>query len=236
MKKDHFFVLGGGSLQAGFLNEVKKHFITHLFDYDDNCYLKNDADFFHLVSIDDKEQILKMAKEFNIKGIGTIATELGNITACYVGEKLNLGLNSYEVALNTTDKSRMKEIFIKNNIPTANYEKIYSENDLKNIKLSFPVVVKPSDRSAGRGVIKVYNKSQLLKAYEAAKEISYNKIVLVEEVLEGVQFSVETISSNSKHKIIAITEEYLKDDENKDDFLETQHLVPARISNSQKEK
>nr|WP_318530087.1 ATP-grasp domain-containing protein [Campylobacter sp. CNRCH_2014_0184h] len=147
-----------------------------------------------------------------------------------MGEHLNLGLNSYEVALNTTDKSRMKDIFKKHHIPTAKYEKIYSIDELKTIKLKFPLVVKPSDRSAGRGVVKVHNTQELTQAYINAKKISYNKIVLVEEVVEGSQYSVETITSNGKHQILAITEEYLRDDENKDDFLETQHLVPARLS------
>ncbi|EAJ6188627.1 UDP-4-amino-4,6-dideoxy-N-acetyl-beta-L-altrosamine N-acetyltransferase [Campylobacter lari] len=228
--KKHFFIIGGGSLQADFLYEVKKYFITHVFDYDNKCFLKKEADIFHLISIHEKEKILQLAKQYNIVGIGTTATELGNITSCYVGEHLNLGLNSYEVALNTTDKSRMKDIFKKYHIPTARYEKIYNINELKNIKMNFPLVVKPSDRSAGRGVVKVYDIQQLTKAYLNAKEISYNKIVLVEEVIEGLQYSVETITSNGKHQILAITEEYLRDDENKDDFLETQQLIPARIS------
>lgn len=193
--KKHFFVIGGGSLQADFFYEVKKYFITHVFDYDNQCFLKKEADIFHLISIHEKEKILQLAKQYNIIGIGTIATELGNITSCYVAEHLNLGLNPYEVALNTTDKSRMKDIFKKHRIPTAKYEKIYHIDELKHIKLKFPLVVKPSDRSAGRGVVKVYNTQQLTKAYLNAKEISQNKIVLVEEVIEGLQYSVETITN-----------------------------------------
>ncbi|MCW1320837.1 hypothetical protein OLO84_06850, partial [Campylobacter jejuni] len=37
-----------------------------------------------------------------------------------------------------------------------------------------------------------------------------------------------------KHQIIAITEEYLREGEFANDFLETQHLIPARITNYQK--
>ncbi|EAL5949697.1 carbamoyl-phosphate synthase large subunit, partial [Campylobacter jejuni] len=72
------------------------------------------------------------------------------------------------------------------------------------------------------------------KYFYKAKELSYNKIVLAEEVLKGRQFSVETISSHGKHQIIAITEEYLREGEFANDFLETQHLIPARITNYQK--
>lgn len=85
----HFFIIGGSSLQRNFLHCVKKAgFISHVFDYDKNCVCKDEADFFHLISVDEKEQILALALKYQIAGIGTSASELGNITACYVGEKL----------------------------------------------------------------------------------------------------------------------------------------------------
>ncbi|HID0730115.1 TPA: ATP-grasp domain-containing protein [Campylobacter jejuni] len=231
--KKHFFIIGGGSLQADLVKTAKKEFITHVFDHDENCFCKNLGDYFHLISIANKEQILKLAQEYKIVGIATAATELGNLTACYVGEKLNLGTNSYECAKNTTDKSLMKKIFEKYNIGHAKYFLLKDEKDLEQIK-EFPVVIKPSDRSAGRGVVKISSKKDLLTSYKIAKELSYNKIVLAEEVLEGRQFSVETISSHSKHQIVAITEEYIREGEFADDFLEKQDLTPARLAHFEK--
>ncbi|MFX3654441.1 ATP-grasp domain-containing protein [Campylobacter sp. LH-2024] len=95
--------------------------------------------------------------------------------------------------------------------------------------------MKPSDRSAGRGVVKVFDKENLKKRFYEAKDLSYNKIVLAEEVLKGRQFSVETISSHGKHQIVAITEEYLREGEFADDFLETQQLIPARVNHFEKQ-
>ncbi|MBZ7938069.1 ATP-grasp domain-containing protein [Campylobacter sp. RM9939] len=233
MKNKHFFIIGGGDLQADLVLSAKKDFITHVFDYNENCSCKNLADYFHPISIADKEKILQLAIKFNIAGIATAATELGNLTACYIGEKLNLGTNSYECAKNTTDKSLMKKVFEKNNINHAKYFILKDEKDLEQIT-EFPIIIKPSDRSAGRGVVKVFDKENLKKRYYEAKDLSYNKIVLAEEVLKGKQFSIETISSYGKHQIIAITEEYLREGEFADDFLETQHLVPARISKEEK--
>lgn len=228
----HFFIIGGSSMQREFLRCVKRAgFITHIFDYDANCVCKNEADFFHLISIDEKEAIFKLALEYNIAGIGTSASELANITSCYVGEKLNLGTNSYQVALNTTDKSKMKEIFKHFNIPCASFVVAQDKKELERLDLKFPLVLKPSDRSAGRGVILVRDKNELLEHFEHSQNLAYNKKVLLEEVLEGRQFSVETISSHSKHCIITITEEYLR---NSNDFLETEQLVPARVSDEEK--
>ncbi|EJQ2689053.1 ATP-grasp domain-containing protein, partial [Campylobacter jejuni] len=227
-------IIGGGDLQADLVLHAKKDFITHVFDYNENCFCKDLADYFHPISIADKEKILELAIKFNIVGIATAATELGNLTVCYIGEKLNLGTNSYECAKNTTDKSLMKKVFERNNINHAKYFILKDEKDLEQIA-NFPVVVKPSDRSAGRGVVKVFDKENLKKYFYKAKDFSYNKIVLAEEVLKGRQFSVETISSHGKHQIIAITEEYLREGEFANDFLETQQLIPARINHFEKQ-
>lgn len=208
----------------------KAGFISHVFDYDKNCVCKDEADFFHLISVDEKEQILALALKYQIAGIGTSASELGNITACYVGEKLNLGTNSYQTALNTTDKSKMKEIFKRFNIPCASYLVVQDIKELEKLDLKFPLVIKPSDRSAGRGVMLVRDKSELLEHFEYCQSLAYNKKVLLEEVLYGKQFSVETISSHSKHRIITITEQYLHDS---NDFCETQQLIPARLSDNE---
>ncbi|ECR2944610.1 ATP-grasp domain-containing protein [Campylobacter jejuni] len=234
MKNKHFFIIGGGDLQADLVLHAKKDFITHVFDYNENCFCKDVADYFHPISIADKEKILELAIKFNIVGIATAATELGNLTVCYIGEKLNLGTNSYECAKNTTDKSLMKKVFERNNINHAKYFILKDEKDLEQIA-NFPVVVKPSDRSAGRGVVKVFDKENLKKYFYKAKDFSYNKIVLAEEVLKGRQFSVETISSHGKHQIIAITEEYLREGEFANDFLETQQLIPARVNHFEKQ-
>ncbi|WP_179975092.1 ATP-grasp domain-containing protein [Candidatus Campylobacter infans] len=228
----HFFIIGGSSLQRDFLHCVKRAgFISHVFDYDKNCVCKGEADFFHLISVDEKEQILALALKYQIAGIGTSASELGNITACYVGEKLNLGTNSYQTALNTTDKSKMKEIFKRFNIPCASYLVVQDIKELEKLDLKFPLVIKPSDRSAGRGVMLVRDKSELLEHFGYCQSLAYNKKVLLEELLYGKQFSVETISSHSKHRIIAITEEYFNDS---NDFCETNNLIPARISDDEK--
>ncbi|EAH9620566.1 ATP-grasp domain-containing protein [Campylobacter jejuni] len=234
MKNKHFFIIGGGDLQADLVLHAKKDFITHVFDYNENCFCKDLADYFHPISIADKEKILELAIKFNIVGIATAATELGNLTVCYIGEKLNLGTNSYECAKNTTDKSLMKKVFERNNINHAKYFILKDEKDLEQIA-NFPVVVKPSDRSAGRGVVKVFDKENLKKYFYKAKDFSYNKIVLAEEVLKGRQFSVEAISSHGKHQIIAITEEYLREGEFANDFLETQQLIPARVNHFEKQ-
>ena len=207
--KKKYFIIGGGTLQIDFVLKVKqKGFEAHVFDYNPDCVCADIADVFHCISIDDKEGILEIAMKLNPIAIQTVATELGNLTACYVGESLELNNNSYQVALNTTDKSLMKKVFAKNEIPNAMFIKARSKDEVDIENLKFPVVVKSSDRSAGRGVTFANNVEEFNAAFQVAYDESINKIVLIEEYLQGKQYSVETISCNGKHEIVAITEEF----------------------------
>jgi RimJ/RimL family protein N-acetyltransferase len=227
-KMRKYMVIGGGILQCDFIETVKRMgYEAHVFDYDSQCPGARIADVFHCISIDKIDEILEKAYEIKPVGIQTVATELGNITACYVGEKMGLRTNTYKTALNTTDKTRMKKIFDFNNIPNAKYIEVADilEVDVEN--LPYPVVVKPSDRSAGRGVTLVRNVEAFAPAFDLAKDEANNKIVLIEEVMMGQQFSVETISSEGNHYIVMFTEEYL---DGSDNLIESQHLNPARLT------
>ena len=122
MNKKDFFIIGGGSLQVKFINKVKEAgYIAHVFDYNPECEGKQCADYFHLLSIDDIEGIYSVAQQFHPVAVQTVATEMGNITACAIGERLGLRNNSLETALDTTDKSRMKK---RNYIKIAIYQNL----------------------------------------------------------------------------------------------------------------
>lgn len=229
----HFFVIGGGELQVNFIQVVKSlGYITHVFDYDCNCPGKNEADYFHLLSIDDIEGIYKIALQYYPLAVQTVATEMGNVTACAIGERLGLRNNSLETALNTTDKSRMKKVCQVNNISTAKAI-VLQKTDILHPPFSFPFVVKASDRSASRGITLVNTQQEFMAAYEEALNVSYNKIVLAEEYLPGQQYSVETISSDGMHHIVAVTEENTN---GIPDFVETKHLMPARLNDVEYDK
>ena len=220
------FILGGSKLQLDLIYEAKKLYLNvHLFDYDENCVGEKYADFFYHIDIKDKDEILKKAKEIKPIAILTIATEVGNITACYVSEKLGLKSNSYKVAIETTNKISMKSIAKKGDIKTAIYDILKKDDDINRWKY-FPAIIKPADSSASRGVSFVKDKDEIKKAIQKAFLFSTKDEVLIEEYIQGKQFSVETISSKGIHKLVAITEEYLT---KLPDIIETQQLIPARI-------
>jgi len=225
------FILGGSQLQLDLILEAKKMFFyTIVLDVDSECIGSKWCDEFLPIDISNKELVLKEAVKYNIDSILTAATEIGNLTACFVGESLGLKTNPYEVALKTTNKEKMKEVLSENNINTARH-KVFKESEVIDWAL-YPCVVKPADSSAGRGVGYCNDSKDLLSKCGEAFFYSKNKKIIVEEYIDGDQFSVETISVNGKHQILTITEEYIRDIP---DIVETHHSIPAQVDSGLKE-
>ena len=220
------FILGGGSLQLDLILEAKRMFFyTIVLDADKDCIGSKWCDKFLHIDISNKEEVLKKAIKYKIDAILTSATEIGNVTACYVGEKLGLYTNRYQTSLNTTNKILMKEILKQHHIKTAKFEIYDSIKDDLSWDI-FPCIVKPADSSAGRGVGYCSSKKELDKAIDMALNYSKSKKVLIEEYIAGDQYSIESISCNGKSQILAIDKEYI----NKVPYImEKAHMIPADI-------
>ena len=232
--KKNYFIIGGGHLQLSYIEVIKNEgFFAHVFDVDPNCPGSKIADKFHNISIDEKEKILKIAKKYKPIAIHSVATEQGNLTSCYVSEKMSLFSNLYSTAVNTTDKTKMKYICNNNKISTAAYNEFTNINDINTKSFNYPVIVKPSDRSAGRGVSLARNKKELKIKYLEAQNYSYNNKIIIEEYVEGDQFSLETISLEANHSLVATCKMTFNGPPN---FVEYKHHLPAIIDEKKKKK
>ena len=84
----------------------------------------------------------------------------------------------------TYDKVKSKEILKFNKIPTADYQVFYrGKAEMQELKLSLPVVVKPSNQGSSIGITIVKKEKEWETALELA--FSYAKEVLVEKFIEG---------------------------------------------------
>lgn len=87
------------------------------------------------------------------------------------------------------DKVKSKEIFKFNKIPTADYQVFYREEKNKHeLKLNFPIVVKPSNQGSSIGVSIVREEKEWISALELA--FRYSKEILVEKFIKGKLLAV----------------------------------------------
>lgn len=226
MKK--ILVLGAGAIQLPVINKIKElGFYSIVLDYDPQAEGVKYASKFYSISTNDLDSVLKIARKYDIDGILTTSDYPVNVVA-EVGRQLRLPVMSVEVAKICTNKYLQREFFQKKNINTPKFKLIEREEELNYIDF-FPCVIKPVDSSASRGVKEVHTKEELYEQYPISMSYAKSKKVIVEEFIDGREFSVETLSQNGSTYIIQITEKQtLGTDEGY--FVEDTHIIPARIS------
>ncbi|MFV0172834.1 ATP-grasp domain-containing protein [Empedobacter falsenii] len=228
-------ILGASYLQLPLVEKAKANGIeTHCFAWDDGkAVCKEVADYFYDISVLEKETILEKCQEINIDGILTIATDICVPTISYVAAKMNLIGNSLQTALLTTNKGLMRDCFHTHNIPSPAHRTITDIKQLSAIENTFPLIVKPVDRSGSLGVKKVSHQKELLDAVEESLSYSFEKTCIVEEYISGVEVSVETLSWKGEHQIVNITDKVLSPEPY---FVEIAHHQPTTLHASLQEK
>ena len=177
--------MGGGVLQLQTFVECDKLGLkTILIDGNENCYCRPYCDRFVQISIHHPENIVyALPEDVDIVGVYTQGCD-AEYTVAYVAEQLGLPSIGREAALNCKDKVRTREIFKKHRILQPN---IIVGNSV------FPIIVKPADNCGSRGITVVRKQEEFIGAYHKAKKHSMCGKVVIEEFIEGREYSVDTI-------------------------------------------
>lgn len=221
-------IIGASALQLPLIQKAKEMgYTTHVFAWKANDPGETAADFFYPISITEIEQITEICRTLDLAGICTIASDLAVITVNTAANALGLPANSPAATLLSTNKHQMRKCFEKHGDPSVQSILIRpgQKADLKNF--SWPVIVKPTDRSGSRGITLVEDPAYLNEAIEAAMEVSFEKAALIEEYAKGQEYSVEVISWNGVHHMLAITR---KETTGAPHFIETGHQEPSGLS------
>lgn len=230
--KKKLAIIGASYLQLPLIEKAKEMgFETHVFAWKANDVGETAADYFYPISIVEKEQILEECRKIGIAGICSIASDLAMITVNYVAEKLGLVGNSVETTEMSTNKHKMRECFFENDVPSP--KSVLASQDYSIDEFSFPLIVKPVDRSGSRGISLVQDPSELDNAIDYARKQSFSGEVLIEEFADGDEYSIECISWNGEHTLLAVTRKFTGDYPY---FVEICHLQPAPISDELREK
>lgn len=229
--KHKIAILGASYLQLPLIEKAKDMNIeTHCFAWDnDYAVCKYVSDYFYPISVLDKEIVLRKCKEINIDGITTIATDICVPTISYVASKMNLTANSIQASLLSTNKFLMRQAFEKQKLSSPKSICVESFDDLDFKDLNFPMIVKPTDRSGSRGVKKAESIDELKKGIFNALKISFENKAIVEEFIDGIEVSVESISWKGKHYVLAVTDKVTT---NHPHFVEIEHHQPSSLDDN----
>ena len=228
-------IIGANDFQNPLILKAKSlEYETHVFAWQDGSIGEKTADYFYPISIVEKDEILEKCKEIGIDAIATIASDLATLTVNYVAEKLGLPGNSLECTKKSTNKYEMRKAFKEAGVATPGFEIVSSPKDIEKLNdMEYPLIVKPTDRSGSRAITKIYIKEELAEAISKAIENSFEKKAIVEEYIEGNEFSAEGITYNGEHKFLTITR---KATTGAPHFIETGHIESAGLSKDMEEK
>lgn len=169
------------------------------------------ADKYIKADYSDMELILTIAKNENVDVICPCCNDFGVYTAAYVAEKLGLGcFDSYKNTLAINNKDSFKRLAADLDILTPLSISFDNSDTAKAyIKgVRYPIIVKPSDASAGNGVTKLESADNADVAIDFAFAKSKNKKIVIEEFLTGTQHGFCTYLIGEKVVAVCTNNEY----------------------------
>lgn len=232
MDKESILIFGTGPLQKSLIERCKlKGLFTVGIDPMEDALCKNDVDAFEVVGGQDFERTKAIAANYQVKAIITAATDKPLIMMARIAEQLKLPFFSIETAEWSTDKLLMKQKFLVAEIPCAKGFLLNNESELESIKIDYPVIVKPRDNSGSRGVKLCKDIFELKDSILEALQNSQMDNVLIEEFIEGKEYSIESIHFGGQSEIVQFTE---KTTTSFPYNVELAHTQPANLSEQQK--
>lgn len=231
MDKRKLLVFGVGELQRSIILRAKAMglFVVGI-DPCEEAYCKDDVDAFEIVGGQDFEGTCAVVEKYGINAIVTAATDKPLVMMARISEKYGFPFYSVETAQWSTDKYQMKQRFIEGDIPCARGRLIHSAEEAKD--LYFPIICKPRDNSGSRGVKLCSTLDGLQECIDEALQYSHLDTVLVEEFIEGREFSIESLHYRGESRVIQFTEKKTTPFPYN---VELGHIQPANLTDGQRD-
>lgn len=227
-------VLAAGILQVPVIKKAKDMGIYVIAaDGDPEAVGLKYADKAIVVNITSEEDVLRVAREERIDGVIHPCSEVSMNVMGRLNDELGLSGITREQAICATNKHLMREAFEMGGAPSP--KSILTENSedaWKHLQNDFSTdgILKPSRNSGSRGIAKVsrdMDKADFVKAYDIALNESRDKSVLLEQFIEGPEFSIEIIVWNGKVNVLTVTD---KKTTGAPHFVELGHNQPSCYS------
>lgn len=193
--KKVLLVMGGFAQVCDIVESAKRRGIHVIVtDYLEDSPAKRIADESYMISITDVDAIVELCKERGVDGVMNYCIDPGQKPYQKICEKLDLPCyGSKEQFEIMTNKDLFKQSCIENGldvIPEYHPEPPYHDPDGLD-DISFPVVVKPSDGRASKGITICESRSDLADAIERALTFSKRKKVTIERHISGQEVVVK---------------------------------------------
>ena len=201
--RPRLLVLGAGPAQLGLLEAARARGDVHVIavDRDPGAPGFPFADERAVLSSEDEEGVDRLARARGIDGIVSPGADWPVGIAARVAERIGLPhpIDARTGAV-ATSKTRQREAFAEAGVPHAR------AIDPRDPAVELPAVVKAPDRQGQRGLALVRSRAELEPALAAARSESRSGAVLVEQLVEGPELTVNGFSVAGRFVPLTVTD------------------------------
>lgn len=207
-------IVGGGLNQLELVRQARRRGCwVAVSDINENPPCRTEADEFFQIDTTDKAETLRAARTAQISAVVTDQSDVAVPTAAYVAEELQLPGIGFETALRFTNKHLMRKAvaqsrrdLLPDSLLFESEPELIAHLDSPSVNHS-ELLVKPLNSQGSKGVARLESSSFRQTASTAFRE-SRGHGVLLEEFVEGEEFSVETFVVEGKVHNLAVTRKF----------------------------
>jgi biotin carboxylase len=206
-------VLGAGPAQLGLLAAARQRglFVIAV-DRDPAAPGFRYADRRAIISAEDEQAVEHLAAADPVDGVIAPGIDWPVAIAARVAERLAITHPiTPETALLATSKLRQRERFAEAGVPQPRYAvcSTASEAAVAATRLGYPCVVKPVDRQGQRGLTVADGPAAVAAAVDEALRESRSGVLLVEELVDGPEVTVNGFSIDGRFHPLTVTDRIL---------------------------
>ncbi|WP_455585714.1 ATP-grasp domain-containing protein [Bacteroides sp.] len=207
-------ILGGNNLNSGIVDYCKrKDYNVVIVDWSPNTHLKGDL--FLCIDVKDSQAIIKALEENGINKIYGAYSSIDLAVSSVNAINKHYGLDSMnaEALENALPKATMTRIWQENNLLNR-YSHIFESisDEVYEYVSKMKMIFKPNISSSSRGITiiaKGTTKEEIDAAFDKAKTESFDKKVIIEEFVEGREFTCEMLGDKDGNvSVYAISVKY----------------------------
>lgn len=159
------------------------------------------------ISLLNIDELIQRAKEANVDGVVAAWSDISQLPYVQICEALGLPCYGNSEQFKTmSNKSKFKELCKKNGVGVIEE---YTLDDVANEAIQFPVVVKPVDSRASKGVSVCCDYQELYKGIEYANDNSVSKNIIIEKYIGGKNsFQVNYLFVNGNAYVLRTADGY----------------------------
>ncbi len=229
-KKQHLLIIGGGVFQVPAIKTAQEMGLKVVVtDYNSDAEGMKLADFPLVVSTRNINLTVNAARQFHrsipIDGVMTVGTD-ASLTVSAVANALNLPGIPTEVAERSTDKIKMRRCLQSAGVPVPEFTAVTTLEEARKVveAATLPLVIKPCDNMGARGVRKINQLADLPPAFQEAKESSISGNLILEEYMEGPEFSLDALIYKGEITITGVADRHIT---REPWFVEEGHTMPS---------